>query len=522
MSHETTSDVLHHIIDHAHRDGGNIAIKDAATALTYAQLVDRSQRVGAGFAALGATEGDRIVLLLQNSIDYVTAALGSLWVGAIFVPLDATDPSARLASLIRDCQPTVVITNGVVNVEGLSDDLDTSIFATMSEVVEGATQSVGALPVHERASYIIYTSGTTGAPKGVTIGSYAFEAAVVSACQALGLSPATRTLSVSPFHFDGSFGTLFTTLVSGGTLVLRSRDSLLFPRVFFNTIISESITYTGFSPSYLRGLESDPQFHLIATSELSVIALGGEACSVGDVEGIWSVAPHIRVFNRYGPTEATIAATHFEVTREIASRGIVPIGKPHRGLEFHLIDEEGNLVGEKGVAGELYIGGRQLMDGYWNARELSEKVLRTDVVPGRRLYRTGDIVYLDSDDNYVYVDRVDRVIKRRGIRISLLEIADAFRSMEHVVVATSIAFDNDDAVGIAVFVVTDSEIPRSELYRNSRGVLPASMIPDHIEVVTSIPMTSSGKMDNARLLSDAGLQPLRSTAPLNDVSGPPD
>ena len=378
----------------------------------------------------------------------------------------------------------------------------------MPQLLEEATETASALPTKERPSYIIYTSGTTGSPKGVTIGSSAFEASVSSSCDALGLGPTTRTLSVSPFHFDGSFATLFTTLVCGGTLILRPRESLLFPRFFFNTIVSESVTYTGFTPTYLRSLQSHPQFDRLATSQLKVIALGGEACSVGDVEHIWSVAPKMRIFNRYGPTETTIAVTHIELTPYILARGHIPIGKPHPGVQFYLVDDSDHLIDEHDVAGELYIGGRQLMDRYWNSPELTANVLRTDIVKDQPLYRTGDIVYLDSGGDYVYVDRVDRVVKRGGVRISLLEISDAFRNVAEVNVATTIAFDNDGTLGIATFLVVSPVVSRSELYKRVRNLLPASMLPDLIEVVKSIPLTPSGKTDEKRLLVGAGLIPL--------------
>ena len=122
--------------------------------------------------------------------------------------------------------------------------------------------------ITDRVAYAIYTSGTTGTPKGVLIGNRAFAAAVAATADALGLSAATRTLCVSPFHFDGSFGTLFPTLFSGGAVVIRPREALLFPRTFFNAITRESITYTGFSPSYLRLLLSSPQIDRLAGTSL--------------------------------------------------------------------------------------------------------------------------------------------------------------------------------------------------------------------------------------------------------------
>ena len=296
-------------------------------------------------------------------------------------------------------------------------------------------------------AYAIYTSGTTGAPKGVLIGNAAFSAAVVATVAALGLDQTTRTLCVSPFHFDGSFGTLFPTLFAGGAVVIRPREALLFPRTFFNAVANEDITYTGFSPSYLRVLLSSPQVGKLAGTTLDVVALGGEACSAADVEALWAAAPGVRVFNRYGPTETTIAVTHVELTPGMVADGVVSMGRPHPGVDFHLVDESGHLVDGAGQVGELHIGGAQLMTGYWGAPGLTAEVLRTDVVEGRTLYRTGDLVYRTPEGDYVYVDRADRVIKRMGVRISLVELAEALRGLDGVTAATCVAYDDAGSAG---------------------------------------------------------------------------
>ena len=271
------SDVLHRILESAECDPDHVAIKDSESTLSYEQLINLTARVATSLMTRGVVSGDRVVLLLENSIDYVISALASLWIGAIFVPLDITDPPQRLASLMRDCRPTLVITNGVVDEAAIVDECDVSKFVKASQLQNEHAELVNPLGVGERPSYIIYTSGTTGTPKGVVIGSSAFEAAVMSSCKALNLNSSTKTLSVSPFHFDGSFATLFPTLASGGTLIIRSQESLVFPRVFFRTIISERVTYTDFTPSYLHNLESSHQFNDLAISDVEIISLGGEA-----------------------------------------------------------------------------------------------------------------------------------------------------------------------------------------------------------------------------------------------------
>ena len=227
----------------------------------------------------------------------------------------------------------------------------------------------------------------------------------------------------------------------GVPLVIPDREALLFPRRFFSIVVSEGITATSFSPSYLRLLRASGRLARLADTPLRVMALGGEAPSTADIRAVWAASPGLRVVNRYGPTETTIAVAHLELTPELLDAGLVPIGHPHPGSSFHLVDEHGRLVDRPGVVGELYIGGRQLMAGYLNDPALSAAALRTDVVEGTTLYRTGDLVFRDERGNYVYVGRADRVIKRHGVRMSLVEVTEALGGIDGVTSAACTTFD---------------------------------------------------------------------------------
>ena len=276
----TTPDVLPAILDHVATGPDRPAAKDLERDLNYRELGDDAALVAAGLGLRGVKEGDRVALLLPNSVDFVVAALACLWIGAIFVPLAVTDPVARLETILGDCAPAVVITSDDrADGTGEVPVPDRARLVGISELRAPAGDLAAPDRVSTRVAYAIYTSGTTGTPKGVLIGNRAFAAAVAASARALDLGVDTRTLCVSPFHFDGSFGTLFPTLFSGGAIVIRPREALLFPRTFFNTVKNEAITYTGFSPSYLRLLLSSPQVDRLAGTALEVVALGGEACS---------------------------------------------------------------------------------------------------------------------------------------------------------------------------------------------------------------------------------------------------
>ncbi len=472
------------------------AVADSDRRLTFGQLEAETACVRDGLAAQGVRCGDRVALGFGNSVDFVVAALACLDAGAAFVPLAIGDPPERLRRIVRDCRPRVVVSDG-------PPDLGVATVA-LEQLRAGGRRASRARPTGELA-YLIYTSGTTGEPKGVAIGQRAFTAAIGATIAALGLGPTTRALTVSPFHFDGSFGTLFPTLAAGGSVVLRPRDALLFPRTFVNAVLDERVTYTGFSPSYLRVLLSSRDLSRIATSDLDVIALGGEAASAGDIERLRAILPRVRIVNRYGPTETTIAVTHHEVRRGLGTGEAVPIGRPHPGTEFHLVRADGSVIEDHDEIGELHIAGDQLMTGYWDAPDLTARALRRDVVAGALTFRTGDLAVCDAAGNYVHVDRVDRVLKRSGVRISLVELTRTVRSLEGVDDATCVRFDDDEGrVGIAAFTVAQGVGP-ADLQAAVRAILPASMVPDRFELVDALPLTRSGKVDEVGLLSSVGL-----------------
>ena len=500
----TARGVLGAVLDHADRAPDRPAVKDLDRALTRGELCAKAARVAAGLHRKGVQPGTRVALLVGNSVDFVVAARGCLWAGVTFVPLALTDPDVRRPQIVPDCRPALVITAGSDHTapSGLPTGTAWSTLAALSATA-GPTPPAEPGPI----SYIIYTSGTTGVPKGVQIPAEAFFTAAEACADAVGLTADDRALCVSPVHFDGSFSAIFPPLVRGVPLVIPDREALLFPRRFFSIVASEGITATSFSPSYLRLLRSSGRLDRLADTPLRVMALGGEAPSRADIKAVWAGSPGLRVVNRYGPTETTIAVAHLDLTPELLDAGLVPIGRPHTGSSFHLIDEHGSLVDEPGVVGELYIGGRQLMAGYLNDPGHSAAVLRTDVVEGTTVYRTGDLVYRDDRGNYVYVGRSDRVIKRHGIRMSLVEVTEALGGIDEVASAACTTFDLEGGLGVVAFVVPDGDLTPLAVRQAARERLPETMLPDQFVLVADLPLTSSSKVDERRLLMEAGLSP---------------
>ena len=504
---------LEMVLRHSKESPDRLALQDDVEALSYGEMAQRVAGAAAGLSALGVRPGDRVAVQLDNSAAFVTISLACLWLGAPFVPLAVKDPPDRTARIVADCEPALLVTAGdAVGAQALSPGRTTERHLGAARVVPVRTvlDQAGPSPAMsldpERDAYLIYTSGTTGVPKGVRIPERAFRWAITCVADLLALGPGTRALAVSSFHFDGSYNTLFPTLVAGGTLCIRRRDDLLFLKSFFNVVLGEGITHTSFSPSYLRLLLGSRQLSSLCGCELRTLGLGGEECVAEDVARLWEVLPELRVFNLYGPTEATISATAYEVTRADVASGRLPIGKPHAGVSFCIVAPDGAIVDRANELGELYIGGEQLIRGYWGDEELSQAVLRHDVVPGKVMYKTGDLVYRDERGRYVHVGRSDDVVKRNGVRVSLTEVARAFRGVGEVTGALCLPVDQDGRLGIAAFVETGHDVTVARLLEATRRELPMNMQPDEVFILSALPMTGAGKIDRRRLLADAGLK----------------
>lgn len=501
-----TDGVLGLVLGHASRRPEVLALQDDTVAFSYGELAGRVQQLATGLRALGAGPGERVGLHLGNSAAFVTLALACLWTGAAFVPLPQDSPPARLARLVGDCRPRIVVTSAL---GAFAAEEEQVRVVTVDQVIGAASGLVCPPPSLEpdRDAYLIYTSGTTGGPKGVVIPERALHWSVARTVELLGLDETTRSLVVSAFHFDGAYGVVFPTLVAGGSLTVPPREDMLFLGPFFERILRHDVTFTSCSPSYLRLLVSSRHISKLRTTSLSTLLVGGEQCSVQDIKKLKSVTPSTRVYNRYGPTEATVAVTTHEVTAEDLRSGWVPLGHPHEGVEFFIVGSEGNLITGPGEDGELYIGGEQVMSRYWSDDAATQRVLLTQLLPGKTLYKTGDLVRRDERGNYLYRGRLDDVVKRNGVRLSLTEISHAFGQSEGVSGASCVLMDAGGRPGIAAFVEAGPGISTLDLRDMARQVLPDNALPDEVFLVGALPLTPQGKVDQRRLLAEAGRAP---------------
>ncbi|WP_416971231.1 non-ribosomal peptide synthase/polyketide synthase [Streptomyces sp. 4F14] len=436
------------------------AVVSGAKTVTYAELDAHSNRFAHHLIQQGVGPEDLVALKLPRSIELAVAILGVLKAGAAYVPVDPEYPEARIAHMLDDARPRVVIEEAVE----ATDHPDTA-------------PPVRVLPQHP--AYVIYTSGSTGRPKGVVVTHAGIPSLVAAQAERLALDDDSRVLQFTSTGFDASFWDLCAALLTGATLVLAPVDAPL------PALTDLDVTHVTVPPSVLVALEGELRAR--------TLVVAGEACSPELVQR-W--APGRRMINAYGPTETTVCATMSDPL--IPTGQLPPIGRPIAGARVYVLDAGLQPVAP-GVAGELYVAGAGLARGYLNRPALTADRFVADPYgpPGSRMYRTGDLVRWTRGGELEFAGRADDQVKVRGFRVEPAEI-EAQLADHPEVAHTVVAVRRDRLVGYVV-PVPGAEPDPAALRAHLKERLPDHMVPGAVVVLDALPLTPNGKLDRTAL-----------------------
>ncbi|NCT61530.1 MAG: amino acid adenylation domain-containing protein [Microcystis aeruginosa G13-01] len=490
-----------------------IAVKLENEFFTYQELNNRANKLAHHLQSLGVKSDSLVGIFVERSLDMIIGILGIIKAGGAYIPLDIDYPQERIAYLLEDSQLSILLTKSKF-VEQLPQfppnticlDKDWSTIAKQSTV-----NPLVAVEQHNLA-YIIYTSGSTGQPKGVMIEHRSVVNYILTLIREYGITADDRILQFSSICFDVSVEEIFVSLLSGATLVLRTEDMLRSSEDFWQCCQKWQLTVLSLPTAYWHQLASElTPDTLPILSKIKVIFIGGEAIQPAKVQQWQTItgqySPLPRLFNGYGPTEATIAATFSEFTSPTITN--VPIGRPISNTQVYILDAFLQPV-PVGVAGELHIGGVGLARGYFNRPELTqEKFIYLEnrgQLQGERLYKTGDLCRYLPDGNIEYLGRIDNQVKIRGFRIELGEIETVLSQHSAVKTAVVIAWEDEtNQKRLVAYIIPQVEIISPQKEENSLNVtelrqflkakLPEYMIPSAFVILESLPLTPNGKTD---------------------------
>ncbi|MFI6641778.1 amino acid adenylation domain-containing protein [Streptomyces sp. NPDC050504] len=462
------------------------------TSFTYAELNARANRLAHELIAAGAGPEQRVAVLLPRSADLVVALLAALKSGAAYVPVDPDYPAERIAYMLQDSAPALVLASAATRdaaPEGVPvlDVTEERHAPTLDP--SDADRTAPLDPAHP--AYVIYTSGSTGRPKGVVV-AHRSVAVYLQYARERYPSVATSALLHSPVSFDLTVTALYGPLISGGTVRVTDLEGrgTGAPRPAFLKATPSHLALLGVLPE-----EFSPTGELVVGGEM----LLGEA-----VAQLRDRRPGVTVVNEYGPTEATVGCVEYRIgPDDQPPAGPVPIGRPMWNSVVYVLDTALRPV-PPGIAGEIYIGGEQLARGYLGRAALTSERFVADPygAPGTRMYRTGDVGRLRADGELEYLGRVDDQIKLNGFRIELGEIEAVLA--RHPDVAHAAATVREDRpghrqlVGYVVPAEGRSADPAAVL-AHAEGPLPAYMVPAAVVVLDALPLTPNGKLDRKAL-----------------------
>lgn len=478
---------------HADRD----AVSNAANGerLTYRQLWERAERLAAVLASEGARPGDAVAVCARRDVDTVVSFLATQLGGLVYVPVDPRHPEERKQFVLRDCGARFWISRDRSDAPSAIRSIDSR--ASMSDAFEP--------PVLEPAqiSYLLYTSGSTGLPKGVEVSQRALAAHARAAIETYEMSERDRVLQFASPSFDVYLEEMVPTLASGGTVVVREEAAADSFDVLLSTLARERITILQAPTALFNELATDLSHRGISLPpDVRLVVIGGERANASACRRFRSVEPEVRLVNAYGPTEVTITSVVYDVPQSVPDP--VPIGRPWGSCEAFVLDWRGRPA-TLGVRGELILGGPQVARGYHARNDATTERFvmdpRGNAATASKVYRTGDVVYVDSERRLVFEGRKDEQIKLRGFRIELGEVEHALQRDSAVAEAVAkLVRPRDSAELLAAFVVlSDPTCTVEDLKRRLRTELPSAAVPSRIVIVRSLPRSVGGKVDRAVL-----------------------
>ena len=487
----------------AHATPEAVAVMFGDTTLTYDELDTRANRLAHELMARGVGPEQIVALALPRSPEHFVAILAVVKAGAAYLPLDSDYPPERIALMLADARPALVMTG--TEIGGRLAGLDVA-----ARLVVDDPETIAMLAGHphtdptdaerttplllQHPAYVIYTSGSTGRPKGVVVSHGGIASLATSQIERLDDGVGSRFLQFASPSFDGSFSEMSQTLLSGAAAVVASREELLPGDSLVALLHRQRVTHVILPPSVLAVLPTDGG--LLPGGTLGV---AGEACSP-ELVAAWSTGR--RMVNAYGPTETTVCATMSQPLSH-PIMGPPPIGRPIANTRAYLLDAGLEPV-PPGVAGELYVGGAGLARGYLGRPGLTAErfVANPFGPPGARMYRTGDLARWRRDGQLEFLGRVDQQVKVRGYRIEPGEIEAALVAHPDVAQAAVIARqDQADHKRLVAYVVpvAGRVLQPDALRELLRRQLPDYMVPSAIVVLDALPLTPNDKLDRHAL-----------------------
>ncbi|SFW19181.1 non-ribosomal peptide synthetase [Pseudomonas sp. NFACC10-1] len=502
--------------------------------LTTLQLEQAANQLAHHLIRMGISEGKPVAVLMERSLDWLTAVLAIFKAGGVYMPLDVKAPDARLQQMLVNAQAGVLLcAEGDVRQTSLGVAGCQGLTWTPALWQDLPVSRPDTRPSADSAAYVIHTSGSTGQPKGVLVSQGALASYLRGLLEQLQLAPEASMALVSTIAADLGHTVLFGALCSGRTLHVLTEALGFDPDAFAAYMAEHQVGVLKIVPGHLAALLQAGQPADVLPQHALIV--GGEACSPVLIEQVRQLKPGCRVINHYGPSETTVGVLTYEVLMSLpqdacVSTGVnvgdplrsVPVGTSLPGASAYVLDDVLNPVGTQ-VAGELYIGGDSVALGYIGQPALTAERFVPDpfAKDGTRVYRSGDRMRRTHQGLLEFIGRADDQVKVRGYRVEPAEVARVLLGLASVAQVSVLALpidDDDTRLQLVAYCVAagGADLSVDSLREQLAARLPDYMVPAQIMLLDSLPLTANGKLDK-RALPKPGVVKQRYTAPVGEI-----
>ncbi|QQP99598.1 non-ribosomal peptide synthetase [Lysobacter enzymogenes] len=471
-------------------------------ALSYGQLAAAAESLAKRLCARGVRPGDRVAIVLAKGVAQTTAVYAALLAGAAYVPIDPAWPPRRIDQLVADIGAAAILgaddgERHGVPVIGVRD----AAAASAAAAVACAGVDLPADLDPSALAYVIYTSGSTGQPKGVALDHRGPVNTILDVNDAFGIVAEDVLFGVSSLSFDLSVYDLFGAAMAGATLVLPDPADHS-PHAWLAAMLERHVTVWNSAPPLMQLLVDVARAEGVQLPALRLVMLSGDWIALSLPDDIKAIAPNAKVVSLGGATEASIWSILHPIEAVDPKWRSIPYGRPMANQPWYVLDEQGDET-PAWTTGQLHIGGIGLAQGYWGDPDKTAAAFVARRATGERIYRTGDLGRLLPDGNIELIGRIDAQCKIQGHRVEPGEVEHVLAADPRVKDAVVLVAGEAKQKQLRAFVVLhdgacgDGESIRAGLVDR----LPSYLVPAHIAVVASLPVTANGKLDRAALLA---------------------
>lgn len=449
--------------------------------ISYNELYASANQIKQFLDSINISDGNRVAICAPKSIEFVSSIFGILKAGAAYLPVDYSSPNERNKYIIENCEVSAIILTKEL-FENFKNEFS-FVVDIGNDLILAKNNKTALKKSPEDLAYVLYTSGSTGNPKGVMYSNAGALEFINWSSKTF--SPTTNDCfsSHAPFHFDLSIFDLYVSIKHGATLVLIKEEVAKQPLLLAQLISEQKISIWYSTPSILTMLSEYGKMEKYKYDSLRLILFAGEVFPINKFNSLKKKVSTAIYYNLYGPTETNVC-TYYKLPESIETT--IPIGKVCEHYQSCVVEDE------------LLISGAGVMLSYWNAPEKDIFLHKEN----KLWYKTGDLVGVEGNENYIFKGRRDRMVKRNGYRIELDEIEAALSKNSDIVVNAVVGKSNEEEqMTITAFVVLRNAQEKSviKMKEYCMNHLPSYMVPNDFIFVEDLPQTSSNKVDYQKL-----------------------